>query len=202
MSVFKIPQDDKRLTMDNLQDLFMQYDNKQGPLEGVLGRAVSNFNRNQQPSAPAESIPGAARTEIPRLDITDFAMPVGRGSWFNRQADSPSFMSLLQKQKYQEANSENEKGRVQLFMKAFPTEFSGHSPEEFSTVKEAQAALKLIQENSLKRDTLAQRKKKDAEDAAIKRAKINPVNSFAVPGAPDAPASAKTAADVLGKFGL
>lgn len=202
MSVFKIPNDDKRLTLDDLQGLFMQYDSKQGPLEGVLGRSISNFNRNQAPSAPAETIPGAPKTEIPRMDITDFAMPVGRGSWFNRQPDSPSFLSFLQKQKQQEASSESEKGRVHLFMKAFPLEFEGHSPEEFATVKEAQAALKLIQENSLKRDTLAQRKKKDAEDAAIKRAKINPANPFAVPGAPAAPASAKTAADVLGKFGL
>lgn len=202
MPVFKLPPDDKRLTLDNMQDLFMQYDPKQGPLEAILGRSVSNFNRGQAPSAPAESIPGAPKTEIPRMDITDFAMPVGRGSWFNRPADSASFTALIQKQRMMGENAESEKGRVQLFMKAFPTEFSGHSPEEFASVKEAQAALKLIQDNSLRRDTLAEKKRKAQEEAEIKRRKLNPPSPFAVPGQQAQAAPAKTASDVLGKFGL
>lgn len=136
------------------------------------------------------------------MDVTDFAMPVGRGSWFNRQNDSPSLIALMQKQKQQEASSEGEKGRVQLFMKAFPAEFSGHSPEEFSTVKEAQAALKLIQDNSLKQADLDRKKKKDATDAEAKRRKLNPPSTFAIPGAQPAAAPAKTASEVLGKFGL
>lgn len=207
MSVFKIPQDDKRLTMDNLQDLFMQYDNKQGPLEGVLGRAVSNFNRNQAPSATAETIPGAPKTEIPKsIYNSGFGLipkPVGAGSWFNMSRENRESQAAMQESQMRELINRDEKGRVQLFMKAFPTEFSGHSPEEFSTVKEAQAALKLIQDNALKQADLDRKRKKDAADAEAKRRKLNPPSPFNIPGAaPQGASSAKTASDVLGKFGL
>ena len=202
MSVFKMPEDQKRLTLNDLQDLFTRYDTKQGPLESVLGHAISNFNNNQLPSAPTESLPTAIKTDIPRLDLTNFNMPVGRGSWFNRQPDSPSLIGLMQKQKQQEADTQSEKGRVKLFMSAFPSEFTGHDPSEFTNVKEAQAALKLIQDNGLKQADLERKKKKDAADIALKRGKQPPANPFTIPGAQTQAAPAKTAADVLNKFGF
>jgi hypothetical protein len=141
---------DTKINQADFDKYFLKYGDT-SPLENVFTpaqkEAVANFNANRRSPGMAEDvIPGVEKTVIPQLDASQFSMPVGRGSWFNRPQEPASLQTYLRRAEMQEAMRMKESEAIAKYILNTP-ELAGRSPEEFTTFKQAQDEADKIRKN-------------------------------------------------------
>jgi len=193
-----------------LAKFFSTYNNA-GALESAftsspsINAAASNFNANRRTPGMAEApIEGIAptdlsATQVRKLEPTPWLVSM-QGEGPRYQQTPPSFKSLLERQEIQQALRDRQQEQVNLFMKSHPIEFAGVPEGVFENIAQA---MKFYS------DKKAEPGKKLAEQG---RALENEIKKAKLKGGGagwklDATGGAigtktKTAADVLGKFGL
>lgn len=169
---------------DQLNAYFTQYNPDHSPLEqaltpekaAILANAIGNFNANRRSPGMAEAaIPGIEPTEIPRLDPLKFGMPVGMGSWQNIPADKlRAWYDAKTQPTTEKAKWLSEQERPAIIKYVFNTpELKGRSPDEFTTLKQAQDEAKSIRSKKpVKPDSLFKLKKEEEDYKRSKAQRI------------------------------
>lgn len=189
---------DTKINQADFDKYFLKYGDT-SPLENVFTpaqkEAVANFNSNRRSPGMAEDvIPGVDKTVIPQLDASQFSMPVGRGSWFNRPQEPASLQTYLRRAEMQEAMRMKESEAIAKYILNTP-ELVGRSPEEFTTFKQVQDEAERIRKN--KENPIKEAKAKEdlrtARARADKAEKENKLSGF-FEGGKGTPAPAPTTA--------
>ena len=188
----------------DISRFFTQYGD-QSPLEESLGPSRDQFEGMAQARGftrtEPEIIPGAESTAIPRME----QMPVGQGSWFNRPKESSLVKSQTMKYNEQDVQRAVQKAAIEKLVAENPDIFAGRPPETFLDIKQAEQYMKDEKKGRLDQAKLdEQRRKNKAAEDAKNKANLFPgaAPATGLDGAPVTGAKAKTASDVLSKFGI
>ena len=118
----------------DISGVFSAYENG-SPLETAFRPAMGE--RFAPTRTIPEDIPGAPVSEIPRMDMNKFAMPVGQGSWFNRRYTPAGVQSISKREELAEAKRQAEQASINEFLLKNPG-LAEKGP--FATLKDAQRA--------------------------------------------------------------